>query len=143
MLCAAAAIRLRISLREALTEHDVVLRSMIEANGGMVFATGGDGFAAAFADAASALRAAVEVQDRVQLPVRMGLHTGVAEERDGNYFGRTLNRATRIMAAGHARQIVLSDVRPVGAALDTLAERSSSDKFWPASSRSTESLRPR
>ena len=39
----------------------------------------------------------------------MGLHTGVAEERDGNYFGRTLNRAARIMAAGHGGQILLSD----------------------------------
>ena len=63
-------------MTEALTEHDVLLRSTIEANGGVVFSTGGDGFAAAFADAPSALRAAVEVQDRVRLPVRMGLHTG-------------------------------------------------------------------
>ena len=90
-------------MSEALTEHDVLLRSTIEANGGVVFSTGGDGFAAAFADAASALRAAVEAQDRVRLPVRMGLHTGTAEERDGNYFGRTLNRAARIMSAGPRR----------------------------------------
>ena len=83
---------------------------MIEANGGVVFSTGGDGFAAAFADAAAAVRAAVDAQERVRLPVRMGLHTGTAEERDGNYFGRTLNRAARIMAAGHGGQIVLSDV---------------------------------
>ena len=85
-------------------EHDVLLRSTIEAHGGVVFSTGGDGFAAAFADAASALRAAVDAQDRVRLPVRMGLHTGTAEERDGNYFGRTLNRAARIMATGHGGQ---------------------------------------
>ena len=97
-------------MTEALTEHDVLLRSVIDANGGVVFSTGGDGFAAAFADAPSALRAAVEVQDRVRLPVRMGLHTGTAEERDGNYFGRTLNRAARIMSAGHGGQIVVSDV---------------------------------
>ena len=97
-------------MSDALTEHDVLLRSMIEANGGVVFATGGDGFAAAFADAASAVRAAVDAQERVRLPVRMGLHTGTAEERDGNYFGRTLNRAARIMATGHGGQVVLSDV---------------------------------
>ena len=94
----------------ALAEHDVLLRSTIEAHGGVVFSTGGDGFAAAFADAASAMRAALEAQDRVGLPVRMGLHTGTAVERDGNYFGRTLNRAARIMSAGHGGQIVLSDV---------------------------------
>lgn len=95
---------------ENLAEHDELLRSVIEANGGVVFATGGDGFAAAFSNATSALRAAVESQDRVRLPVRMGLHTGTAEERDGNYFGRTLNRTARITAAGHGGQIVVSDV---------------------------------
>jgi predicted ATPase/class 3 adenylate cyclase len=94
----------------ALTEHDDFLRSTIEDNGGTVFSTGGDGFAAAFADAASALQAAVDGQGRLGLPVRMGLHTGSAEERDGNYFGRTLNRTARIMSAGHGGQILLSDV---------------------------------
>jgi predicted ATPase len=97
-------------MSEGLTDHDVLLRSTIDAHGGVVFSTGGDGFGAAFADAVSALRAAVDAQDRVRLPVRMGLHTGTAEERDGNYFGRTLNRAARIMAAAHGGQIVVSDV---------------------------------
>ena len=97
-------------MSEALAEHDLVLRSTIETNGGTVFSTGGDGFAAAFGDAASALNAAAEAQERLRLPVRMGLHTGTAVEREGNYFGRTLNRAARIMSAGHAGQIVLSDV---------------------------------
>jgi len=96
-------------MSEALAEHDALLRSTIEAHGGTVFATGGDGFAAAFDDAASALRAALDVQERVGLPVRMGLHTGTSVERDGDYFGRTVNRAARIMAAGHGGQVVLSD----------------------------------
>ena len=90
-------------MSEALIENDQLLRSTIEAYGGGFFSTGGDGFAAAFADAATALRAAVEAQDRLRLPVRMGLHTGTAEERDGNYFGRTINRAARIMSAGNGR----------------------------------------
>ena len=98
------------AMSAALSEHDDLLSSTIEANGGVVFSTGGDGFAAAFVDAASALRAAVDGQGRLGLPVRMGLHTGTAEERDGNYFGRTLNRAARIMSAGHGGQILLSDV---------------------------------
>lgn len=94
----------------ALVEHDALLRSAIDAHGGLVFSTGGDGFVAAFADAVEALGAALEVQERVRLPVRIGLHTGTAVERDGNYFGRTLNRAARIMSAAHGGQIVVSDV---------------------------------
>jgi class 3 adenylate cyclase len=72
------------AMSEALAEHDALLRSTIDAHGGTVFSTGGDGFAAAFSDAVAALRAALDVQGRVGLPVRMGLHTGTAVERDGN-----------------------------------------------------------
>jgi hypothetical protein len=42
------------------------------------------------------------------LRVRMVLHTGVAEERDGDYFGPPLNRAARLLAVGHGGQILLS-----------------------------------
>ena len=44
----------------------------------------------------------------VPLRVRMALHTGVAEERDGDYFGPPLNRVARLMAAGHGGQVLLS-----------------------------------
>ena len=43
----------------------------------------------------------------LELPVRMGLATGEAEPRDGDYFGTALNRAARVMAAGHGGQILL------------------------------------
>ena len=45
----------------------------------------------------------------LELPVRMGLATGEAELRDGDYFGAVLNRAARVMAAGHGGQILLAD----------------------------------
>src|SRR6201999_989948 len=45
----------------------------------------------------------------LELPVRMGLATGEAELRDGDYFGTVLNRAARVMAAGHGGQILLAD----------------------------------
>src|SRR5687768_6697981 len=92
-----------------VARHDRAMRDAIAQHGGYVFATGGDGFAAAFSDAVPALRAAMAAQAAVGLPVRMGLHTGTAEERDGNYFGRTLNRAARLMAAGHGGQILVSE----------------------------------
>src|SRR5678816_2479222 len=46
---------------------------------------------------------------RADLPVRMGLATGEAELRDGDYFGTVLNRAARVMAAGHGGQILVAE----------------------------------
>ena len=73
--------------------------------------------AAAFAGAGDAVAAAMDAQqalgdeawpEPVVVRVRMGLHTGQAEERGGDYFGSTLNRAARVMAAGHGGQILVS-----------------------------------
>ena len=69
----------------------------------------GDGFVAAFASPMSAVDAAIDAQRELQLPVRMGLATGEAELRDGDYFGTVLNRAARVMAAGHGGQILLAE----------------------------------
>jgi predicted ATPase len=57
----------------------------------------------------SAVNAAIDAQRELQLPVRMGLATGEAELRDGDYFGAVLNRAARVMAAGHGGQILLAE----------------------------------
>ena len=58
--------------------------------------------------ARAAIDAAVEAQHRLGLPVRMGVATGEAEERDGDYFGPVLNRTTRVMEAGHGGQILVA-----------------------------------
>ena len=68
--------------------HDEVLRSAIEAHGGFMFKHTGDGVCAAFASPKSAVDAAVAAQRALELPVRMGIATGEAELRDGDYFGR-------------------------------------------------------
>ena len=44
----------------------------------------------------------------VSVKVRMGVHTGEARARDGDYYGSALNRAARLMAVGHGGQIVCS-----------------------------------
>jgi predicted ATPase/class 3 adenylate cyclase len=102
-------------MRAALAEHDALLRRAIETHGGYVFATGGDGFAVAFPRAADAVAAATEAQAALAsvtsepvLRVRMGIHTGEAQERNGDYFGPVLNRAARVMAVGHGGQILVS-----------------------------------
>jgi predicted ATPase/class 3 adenylate cyclase len=106
-------------MRAALVRHDELIRSAVVSAGGTVFATGGDGVAAAFGRASDGVNAAVAAQRALQavdwpegvtLRVRMGLHTGEADERDGDYFGPPVNRAARVMSAGHGGQIVLSDV---------------------------------
>src|SRR5882757_10294279 len=95
-------------MRTALAAHDAVLRSAIEGHGGWLFKHTGDGVCAAFASPRSAVNAAVVAQRELQLPVRMGLATGEAEVREGDYFGAVLNRAARVMAAGHGGQILLA-----------------------------------
>jgi class 3 adenylate cyclase len=84
------------AMRVALERHDAIVHSAIEGHGGSVFATGGDGVAAVFARAGDAVAAAVEAQRSLSaeawptltpLRVRMGVHTGEATERDGDYFG--------------------------------------------------------
>ena len=105
------------TMRSALARHDILLRDAIETNGGYVFKTVGDAFCAAFPAAPQALAAALASQvalaaepweTSAPLQVRMGLHTGSAEEREGDYFGPPLNRAARLMAAGHGGQLLLS-----------------------------------
>ncbi|HMK10893.1 MAG TPA: adenylate/guanylate cyclase domain-containing protein, partial [Acidimicrobiales bacterium] len=103
----------------ALRRHDDILRAEIAAQRGHVFSTAGDAFSAAFwtpheAVAASrAIHSALAAEpwpSPVALRVRIGIHTGTADEREGDYFGPTLNRAARLMAAGHGGQILLSEV---------------------------------
>ena len=95
-------------MRAALADHDAVLRAAIEGHDGWMFKHTGDGVIAAFGSARAALDAAVEAQRRLGLPVRMGVATGEAEQRSEDYFGPVLNRAARIMAAGHGGQILLA-----------------------------------
>ena len=91
------------------------MREAIEGHGGHVFATDGDGFRAAFATAAGAAEAAVEVQRTLRadtaigFAVRMGLHTGETVDRDGNYSGSEVNRAARLTALAHGGQVLVSD----------------------------------
>src|SRR4051794_8415201 len=97
------------SMRIALAAHDEVLREAIESHGGLLFKHTGDGVCAAFSSPKSAVDAAVDAQQALELPVRMGLATGEAELRDGDYFGAVLNRTARVMAAGHGGQVLMAD----------------------------------
>ena len=136
------------AMRPALARHDGLLRRSIEDNDGYVFKTMGDAFCAAFATAGTALEAALASQialtaesweTETPLLVRMALHTGSAEARDGDYSGQALNRVARLMAAAHGGQALLSavtqelvrDQLPAGAALRDLGEASLKDLARP------------
>jgi class 3 adenylate cyclase len=135
-------------MRSALARHDDVLRSAIVEYGGYVFKTVGDAFCCAFATAPEALDGTLEAQRRLlssewegtgPLRVRMALHTGAAEERDGDYFGPPINRVARLLSAAHGGQVVLSaatheivrDQLPAEAALMDLGEKRLKDLFRP------------
>src|SRR5918997_2375900 len=136
------------AMRSALTRHDGIVRSAIEANGGFVFKTVGDAFCAAFSSATDAVEAALIAQRTLHaepwdegssIRARMALHTGVVEERSGDYFGPPVNRVARLLSAGHGGQTLLSlasqelvrDALPDGARLDDLGERRLKDLFRP------------
>src|SRR5262249_58101633 len=120
----------------------------IEGQGGSVFKTMGDAFCAAFAAAPDALAAAVQAQcdltslnlgDLPTIRVRMALHTGAAEAREGDYFGPPLNRVARLLEAGHGGQVLLSqasydlvrDHLPEGVRLRDLGEHRLKDLVRP------------
>jgi predicted ATPase/class 3 adenylate cyclase len=101
----------------ALARHDEMIREAVAAHGGEVFSTSGDGLAVAFPTASSAVAAARAAQESLgaelwptasPLRVRMGLHTGEAERREGDYFGPAVNRAARLMGVGHGGQVLCS-----------------------------------
>ena len=104
-------------MRAALRRHDEIIRAAVEPGRGYIFSTAGDSFAAAFWSAEEALSAAAEIHDALAiecwppptcLSVRAAVHTGVAEERDGDYYGPPLNRAARLMALAQPGQTLLS-----------------------------------
>ncbi|HZP29805.1 MAG TPA: adenylate/guanylate cyclase domain-containing protein [Acidimicrobiia bacterium] len=105
------------AMARALPRHDEILRGAVEAHHGVVVKSTGDGIHAAFAAAPDAVAAAIDAQlelvrepwpDDLTLRVRMGIHTGEAELRAGDYYGTTTNRAARLMAVAHGGQILCS-----------------------------------
>jgi predicted ATPase/class 3 adenylate cyclase len=135
-------------MSKALSHHDELIPNAVEAHDGFVFKTVGDAFYAAFSTAAKAVEAAIDAQKSLltekweetgPIKVRIALHTGTAEERGGDYFGPTLNRAARLLSAGHGGQVLLSlstqelvgDQLPLGAGLRDLGVRRLKDVLGP------------
>jgi predicted ATPase/class 3 adenylate cyclase len=104
-------------MQVALARHDAIVRAAVEGNHGIVVKMSGDGAHGAFDDPLDALGATLQLQQGladpasthgVALRVRCGLHAGVTERRDNDFFGGAVNRAARIMGVAHGGQVLLS-----------------------------------
>ena len=98
----------------ALARHDALARRTVERHRGTVVKMTGDGLYAAFEDPLDAVGATIELQqalddpaatEGIALRVRCGMHAGVVERRDNDYFGSPVNRAARIMGTAHGGQV--------------------------------------
>src|SRR6266487_5550806 len=130
----------RDRMKDALECHDAILRDAVEGSNGQVVKNAGGGFMVVFASAADGVSACLKAQHDLasaswgetgSLRVRMALHVGEAARRNGDYYGPTLNRAARVMSAGHGGQVLLSaaaaalvvDQLPEGSTLRDLGEQ--------------------
>src|SRR5918912_4320459 len=106
-------------MRVALARHDELIESLVAQHEGAVVRPRGEGDSrfAVFPRASDAIAAAAAVQRALheepwpaetRLRVRMALHTGEADLRDGDYYGSAVNRAARLRAIAHGGQTVLS-----------------------------------
>jgi predicted ATPase/class 3 adenylate cyclase len=109
----------RVAMQDAVRRHDALMRAAIVENGGHVFKTIGDAFCAAFSRPEDAVAAMLDAQRALAaedfsaidgLRVRAAIHTGTTDERDGDYFGPTINRVARLLAIGHGGQVLVSRV---------------------------------
>ena len=106
-------------MESTLARHDALLRTCIEQHGGEVVKSTGDGYMAIFRDAWQGVSAALAAQRALanerwdgkigRLQVRMGLNTGTAEKRAGDYYGPAVNRAARLVSVANGGQILISE----------------------------------
>lgn len=121
----------RDAMAAAVARHDEIVRGCVASHRGYVFSTGGDSFGVAFHSANDALAWAADVQaavaeerwdPTVSIRVRIGMHTGEADERAGDYYGPAVNIASRVSDAGHGGQTLLTDVTMALADSDELED---------------------
>ncbi len=100
-----------------LAEHHSLIRSCLAAHDGKEVSTQGDSFFAVFTSPSACVSAAVELQRALsshrwsggeQVRVRMGIHSGEAEETTTGLVGLEVHRAARVAAVGHGGQILCS-----------------------------------
>ncbi len=119
-----------IAMHSLLSRHYEIVRPAVEMNAGVLVKTMGDGTLSYFKDAADALRAAIEIQQKMvvfnqdaayQLLVRCGLNTGPTIVEKNDIYGDTVNVAQRYEAMGKPLDILFS--------IDTFNQVKEDDSF--------------
>src|SRR3954454_8243701 len=107
------------AMGSALARHDELVEQVVTSRGGRLIKTrgGGDATFSVFERPSAAAAAAIELQEAitgepwtlsVPMRIRVALHTGEVEFRDGDYFGRAVNRAARLRSLACGGQILCS-----------------------------------
>jgi predicted ATPase/class 3 adenylate cyclase len=128
------------AMMSALARHVSLLREAVDAHGGVLYKTVGDGTQSAFPTAPAAIFAALTAQSALLAepspdelgPLRacMAIHAGEAEPRGGDYLAAPLNRLSRVLGMARGGQILLTeaveqlaqDGLPAGGSLQELGE---------------------
>ena len=121
------------AMRAALVRHDNLIEELVQGNSGVLVRPRGEGDSrfAVFTRASDSVAASCAIGQAFliepwaipnPLRVRIGLHTGEADLRDGDYYGSAVNRCARLRALAHGGQIVLSSVT-IGLVRDGLPEK--------------------
>ncbi|HEY8744448.1 MAG TPA: adenylate/guanylate cyclase domain-containing protein, partial [Chloroflexota bacterium] len=137
-------------MRQVLVRHDAIIEEAVAQHAGVIVRPRGEGDSrfAVFARPSDAVAAAVAIQQALHgetwpLPapfrVRMALHTGEADLRDGDYYGSAVNRCARLRAITHGGQTLVSqatahlirDGLPLDAGLRDLGDQRLSDLSRP------------
>ena len=106
-------------MADALARHDQLIADAVAVHGGTLLKTRGEGDStfSVFSRATGAVAAALAIRQALAdtiwpqgaaLRVRIAIHTGETHERDGDYFGATVNRAARLRGIAAGGQILLS-----------------------------------
>ena len=135
----------------ALARHDELVEQVVTSGGGRLIKTRGEGDAtfSVFDRPSAAAAAAIELQEAIRhepwalaepMRIRMALHTGEVELRDGDYFGRAVNRAARLRSLAAGGQILCSGAT-AELVIDTIVATTFCSPTWGCASSKTSRAR--
>ena len=92
-----------------LTRHHRESLGIVRGRGGSVIKRLGDGLMLTFPSPESAVLACLELGEQAPLPLRAGIHCGIALVTDDDVIGRVVNLAARVTAFADGGEVVVTD----------------------------------